>query len=222
MHTHILCKEELVLLPQKAIWWPAKKMLIVADLHLGKGMHFRKAGIALPLQSQQTDFVVLTQLLAMPNIEQVLFLGDLFHSYYNSQWELVGQLIQNHSQQRFILVKGNHDILHGNQYQRFGFEVVQQLHIPPFIFTHEPLAKPLDYNFYGHIHPGVRLQGKGKQSLKLPCFFFSAKYAVVPSFGQLTGLHIVHPKKGDAVFGIAEGKIIDLQSVIQPTPKGLR
>lgn len=210
MESLVVCGEDFVLLPEKAIWWPAQQTLILADLHLGKSMHFRKAGIPLPLLSQQKDFVVLEKLLQTPQLKQVLFLGDLFHSSYNSDWELLGQLISQHQHLRYTLVQGNHDILHENQYKRFGFEVFDFLHVGPFLFTHEPVENPSAYNVYGHIHPGVRLAGGGGQKLRLPCFFFSEKYAVLPSFGKLTGLFALAPKKTDRIFAISEDKIFRL------------
>ena len=210
MITHTVCGEEFVLLPQKAIWWEVQKTVILSDLHLGKGMHFRKAGLPIPLISHQRDFTQLIELLKTPNLEKVIFLGDLFHSSYNSDWELLGEVLKDYQHLEFILVKGNHDILHQQHYARFGFKVVDVLHLGAFVFSHEPLENPTAYNIYGHIHPGVRLQGKGRQSLRLPCFFFSQNYAVLPSFGKLTGLYALQPKKGDAIFAIADGKIIHL------------
>lgn len=206
----MVCGEELVLLPEKAIWWPVQQTLILADLHLGKSMHFRKAGIPLPLLSHQKDFVVLEKLLKTPKLKQVLFLGDLFHSSYNSDWELLGQLISQHQHLRYTLVQGNHDILHENEYKRFGFEVFDLLRLGPFLFSHEPVENPSEYNIYGHIHPGVKLAGGAGQRLRLPCFFFSEKYAVLPSFGKLTGLYALAPKKTDRIFAVSEGKIFKL------------
>lgn len=207
VHHHSIHNETLTLMPEKVIWWEAQKMLIVADVHLGKGMHFRKAGIPLPLLSQQKDFVVLEKLFQTPELKTVVFLGDLFHSSYNSEWELLGLLLKKYAHLQFILVQGNHDILHIGQYRRFGFEVYDILNIEPFVFSHEPLTKPSAYNIYGHIHPGIRMVGGGRQRIKLPCFFFSGQYAVVPSFGQLTGLYALAPKKTDTIYAIAEGKI---------------
>lgn len=210
MLTHTICDEKLTLLPQKAIWWEAQKTVILSDLHLGKGMHFRKAGLPIPLISHQKDFAQLIELLKTPNLEQVIFLGDLFHSSYNSDWELLGEVLKDYQHLEFILVQGNHDILHQQHYTRFGFKVVDILYLSSFVFSHEPLENPAAYNIYGHIHPGVRLQGKGRQSLRLPCFFFSQNYAVLPSFGKLTGLYALQPKKGDAIFAIADAKVVQL------------
>jgi metallophosphoesterase superfamily enzyme len=47
--------ETLVLLPERAIWFPKYETLLVSDTHLGKGSHFRKAGIAIPTVLKQED-----------------------------------------------------------------------------------------------------------------------------------------------------------------------
>jgi len=41
--------EELLLLPQRALWWPAQKTLLVADLHFGKAATLRAHGIPVRL-----------------------------------------------------------------------------------------------------------------------------------------------------------------------------
>ena len=40
--------ESLVLLGERALYWPTRQALLIADLHLGKADVFRRAGIALP------------------------------------------------------------------------------------------------------------------------------------------------------------------------------
>ena len=37
-----------MLLAERAVFWPGRKSLLVADFHLGKAATFRRAGIALP------------------------------------------------------------------------------------------------------------------------------------------------------------------------------
>ena len=55
--------QDLLLLPQKAIFWQQEKALIASDVHLGKSGHFRKAGIALPQDMAQEDLAVLSDLI---------------------------------------------------------------------------------------------------------------------------------------------------------------
>lgn len=78
-----------------------------------------------------------------------------------------------------------------------------------FLFTHKPADEDIilngcDYIFSGHVHPGVRLQGKGKQSLSLPCFHFTEKQCIMPAFGEFTGKFIIKPNGKDRVYVIAK------------------
>ena len=145
--------------------------------------------------------------------QRVIFLGDLFHSHYNEEWEVLGQVLRHFSMCSFELVKGNHDIMSNLQYDRHKMQVHEgHLKIGPFIFTHEPLEEPEGhfYNIAGHIHPGVQLTGNGRQSLTLPCFYFSKHQCIMPAFGSFTGLAKINPKKEDQLFVIAEGKILKI------------
>jgi metallophosphoesterase superfamily enzyme len=40
--------EVLTLLPQRALFWPAMSMLVIADIHFGKAASFRAQGIPGP------------------------------------------------------------------------------------------------------------------------------------------------------------------------------
>jgi metallophosphoesterase superfamily enzyme len=64
------------------------------------------------------------------------------------------------------------------------------------------------YNLAGHIHPGVNLVGRGRQSLTLPCFYFGSRQGFLPAFGMFTGLARIAPKKDDKVFVVADNKIM--------------
>ena len=63
------------------------------------------------------------------------------------------------------------------------------------------------YALAGHVHPAVRLRGEG-ESLRLPCFWFGARYGVLPAFGAFTGTAEVRPREGDQVFVIAEDEVL--------------
>jgi metallophosphoesterase superfamily enzyme len=79
----------------------------------------------------------------------------------------------------------------------------------PFILNHEPGASRGGYALSGHIHPAVRLSAGG-ESLRLPCFWFGARYGVLPAFGAFTGSAEVLPKRGDQVFVIAEEEVLQV------------
>jgi uncharacterized protein len=209
MEVRIL-NEEIVLLHQKAIFWKNPGILLIADLHLGKINHFRRSGIAVPHRANDRNLEMLIELIYATKPFRVICLGDLFHSHYNTEWEVFGELVKNFPQVSFELVVGNHDIMSELQYNRKRILLHDTLTIGPFLFTHHPLDEiPTGlYNMAGHIHPGVNLRGKGRQSLTLPCFYFGSHQALLPAFGLFTGIAVINPKKTDKVFVVADNQIL--------------
>lgn len=207
-------KDEIVhLIPQKVLFLPEHKILLAADLHFGKVNHFRKSGIPVPTIANDQNTSTLIDVINSTNPDRVIFLGDLFHSHYNEEWETVGQIRKHFSECSFELVLGNHDILALPQYQRHSIQVFEdQLIIGQWLLTHQPLVSNPEnlYNLSGHIHPWVRLIGAGRQSILLPCFYFGNQQGILPAFGSFTGIAKIIPKKGDSAFVVAEHKIIDV------------
>jgi DNA ligase-associated metallophosphoesterase len=205
--------EELEMLPEKALLWTSKKILLVADLHLGKINHFRKAGIPVPTKANDRNWESILHLIETTKPKRVVFLGDLFHSHYNEEWEVLRQLIKNFPEVSFELVIGNHDILSDNQYARNNLKLHRErLTEGPFVFSHHPMEEVAGdwYNLAGHIHPGVLLQGKGKQAVTLPCFYFGERQGILPAFGSFTGLARIQPKKEDRIFVIADNTVVKI------------
>lgn len=204
---------EIELLPEKAIHFRSDRTLLLADLHFGKLNHFRRSGIAMPPEASRKSSENIIDLLNKVEPERVIFLGDLFHSHYNQEWEEVGQILRHFSGCSFELVLGNHDIMSRIQYERYGIKLHEKsLIFREFILTHEPLPRQSakHYNIYGHIHPGLKLSGKGRQSLTLPCFFFGKRAGILPAFGAFTGLARIFPEKGDQVFVVAENQVLSI------------
>lgn len=200
------------LLPQKALYWDSQSTLLVADLHLGKINHFRKSGYPVPPKANEENTTVLIDLLNKYKPKRTLFLGDLFHSHYNEEWEVLGQVTRHFAACSFELIQGNHDIMSSLQYQRHQVHVHPTLLVDNLLLTHEPMEMIPEgqYNLAGHIHPGARLVGGGKQALTLPCFYFGKRQGILPAFGSFTGLYRMQIKKDDRVFVIAEKKVIDV------------
>ncbi|RYZ78352.1 MAG: metallophosphoesterase, partial [Moraxellaceae bacterium] len=97
-------EQDLLLLPQKAIYWQQQKTLIAADVHLGKVGHFRKAGIAVPRDMEQDDLGMLSDLIEEYHPEKIIFLGDLFHSDMNADWDWFAMWRQRHAKIEVILI----------------------------------------------------------------------------------------------------------------------
>jgi DNA ligase-associated metallophosphoesterase len=208
-----LLNQDLLLLPQKAIYWQQEKALIAADVHLGKVGHFRKAGIAVPRDMEQGDLAVLSDLIDEHRPEKIIFLGDLFHSDKNADWDWFALWRRQFPKLQIILVRGNHDIIHDSHYHELDIELHDSVLIGPFLMLHHPLSpaaalKAKGYVFCGHIHPGISLVGRGRQQITLPCFAFNKYQAILPSFGQFTGKAAIRNRQTDKIFAVLKDKVI--------------
>ncbi|WNJ19954.1 ligase-associated DNA damage response endonuclease PdeM [Pontibacter sp. G13] len=208
-HSLNLLGQHLILSPQKAAYWQEESMLLIADVHFGKISHFRKHGHALPQEAMWENVRLLDELMHRFEPQTVCFLGDLFHSDYNSEWKLFAQWCGRQMAQ-MVLIEGNHDIMHPDVYAKIGMEVRDAWEIGPFRLTHHPEETVDHLNLCGHIHPAVRLTGLGRQALTLPCFFLSKRQMVMPAFGTFTGLHLMQPAEGDRAFVVADGQIAEI------------
>lgn len=208
-----IAQEKLILDTQKAIYWPKNKSLFIADLHLGKINHFRKAGIALPPQAAEQNISNLASLIQKYDVQKVIFLGDLFHSYKNDEWNSFVHFLETYPQIEYILVQGNHDIFPSQEYEKAKLILVDELRIGPFLCTHYPLESIQDgeYNLCGHIHPGVVLRGKGKQRLKLPCFYFKKNQGILPAFGTFTGSSAINSNGASCIYAIAGEELMKIE-----------
>lgn len=206
---------ELHLLKEKAVWSPDFKSLFVSDLHFGKAAHFRKSGIPIPEPIHDEDLLKIEQLITKYQPAHFYFLGDLFHSDWNDQWESLNSFLRNFKETIFHLVKGNHDILDLASYSSSNFQIhPQPIQLGKFFLSHDPqtIIPTGLINLCGHLHPGIRMVGKGRQSIRLPCFYLHGNQLILPAFGNFTGLAMILPKPGDRVFAVTKEKVISILS----------
>lgn len=201
------------LMPDKAIYWQKQKILLVSDLHIGKSGHFRKNGIAVPGQVNKSILNSLDEILDKVSPNHLIILGDLFHSNINNEWHQFVGWRKKYRQLEVSLVIGNHDILNTQTYHSGIINIFKKLTLNPFLLTHnvnnlEDPAASDSYILSGHVHPAVKLSGRGRQSIKLPCFYFGKSFGILPAFGGFTGTHVIEPKKEDKVFLVAEDQIL--------------
>jgi uncharacterized protein len=212
--------EKLFLLPERALWWPAQRMLIVADVHLGKATHLNKSGHALPNRRAIRDLNFLALMVKELNAARLLILGDLFHSDYNSEFQLLAAFCREISPVSVELVLGNHDIAGDRYFTDSGLMLHQDPYcVKPFCFTHNAavLSRVQEgYVMAGHVHPGIRLHGRAHQSVRLPCFYFGSEYALLPAYGTLTGMYsITHENEEDVIYAIAGEKLVQVPSPVR-------
>ena len=211
---HRIRGQQLWLSPHRCLFWEEERSLILSDLHFGKTGHFRKAGIAVPQSIYREDLLRLLSLIQYFQPRQLLVVGDLFHSRENKELNLFRRWRDDFPDLGIRLILGNHDILHEDWYEAAGITVTQDsLRVGPFAFIHdidemgdEPggaeATGEAPYFFSGHLHPGIRIRGMGKQSLQFPCFYFGGQYAILPAFGRFTGTVSIDPLPESNVFAI--------------------
>jgi len=194
----------LKLLPERAVWAPRAKILFVADLHLGKTATFRALGApASPTGVSEETLRRLAELIERIQPQHVVALGDFTHACAAMTPGLLKSLCawrERWSSLAFTIVLGNHDRVAERFYADCGFEWAEA---PALIGAmecrHHPIARdnvagPLA--LASHLHPVVRLNGPGRDSLRTPCFVMGERQIVLPAFGEFVGGSLVAPSEG--------------------------
>lgn len=186
-------QERLHFLPERALWRDDGRMLMVADLHLGKAETFQAQGIPLPSDGDAGTLNPLLELCHRWKPRRLLILGDLIHSRLGVTNKLreVLRALPN-------LIDADVDWIGGNHDRRSWLEGLPQQpsqRIGGLWLSHEPDTPPDDsdqplLNICGHIHPMGRIHGGGDH-LRLPCFAYEPNHErlIIPAFGELTGGH---------------------------------
>jgi uncharacterized protein len=198
--------------PLKALHLPLHKTVVISDLHVGKAEHFRKNGIPIPLQTESANFWNVVELVEDVRPSSIVFLGDLMHSVENKDWQRFIDVLDQFPSIERVLVRGNHDLYGNSFYEKEKFRVVDAMKWGECAFTHQPQDHHEGFNVAGHLHPAVRMTGKAIPSLKLPCFYFKKKQAILPAFGAFTGNAIIQPTINDQIFVVANNKILDVSA----------
>ncbi|MES2316689.1 MAG: ligase-associated DNA damage response endonuclease PdeM [Pseudomonadota bacterium] len=202
--------EELLLLPEKAVYWPREKMLVVADIHFGKAASFRAQGVPVPRGTTTQNLDLLDDLTARHDTRQIVFLGDFLHARAAHATATLAALLawrRARPDLRLVLVRGNHDLHAGDPSAALGIEVVDEpFAVAPFALCHHPDIVAAGYVLAGHVHP-VYVLASGHDSLRLPCFIAGPGRMILPSFGAFTGGFVLAPASGDRVW-VSSGEAV--------------
>jgi DNA ligase-associated metallophosphoesterase len=205
--------EQLRLHPARAVLWPGRSTLIVADPHFGKDDIFRRAGIALPRGPAIADLQRLTELVTEHACTRLVVLGDFLHGVTRAGDSFLHAFRiwrQAHGSLTVDIVVGNHDRHEPAQvWQQLVGWHTRPLVEPPFVLAHEPAAHPDGYVLAGHIHPVMRLRRRSGAG-RVPVFWQRREYLVLPSFGSMTGGAEVAPELGDQLYAAGPERVIPL------------
>ncbi|MGE7993513.1 ligase-associated DNA damage response endonuclease PdeM [Pseudomonas sp. NPDC089554] len=205
------CGETLWLLPDKALYWPARRALLVADVHIGKAASYRALHQPVPRGTTEATLARLDQLLGLYACEQLVVLGDFLHASAAQAPAIQARLLawrQRHAGLHMVLVRGNHDRHAGDPPGQLAIEVHEEPWLmEPFALQHEPLAHPSHPVLAGHVHPVCLLRGKARQRLRLPCFALGPQVSLLPAFGEFTGGWNIEAQPGSRLFVVGDGQV---------------
>ncbi len=202
----VLAGEPLQLCADRALYWPARRRLLVADVHLGKDDTFRAAGIALPAGGTRADLDRLTALIERHGAQSLWVLGDLLHGpLVDARWrEDWARFLARHAGLEMLLIEGNHD--RAAVHAKLGIaQRADRVVDGPFSFAHAPHT-PGDGRLAicGHLHPVVRVPGfRGR----FPAFAVIGPQLVLPAFSLFTGGQLV--ERADARYACLGAHVVD-------------
>lgn len=187
-----------------AVFWPARRALIVADLHFEKASWFAGHGQFLPPYDSRATLEALAQLLQQTGAEEVWCLGDSFHDADGAARlsdDARHMLTAMVGARRWHWITGNHD---ADVDDAMGGRILNEAAVDGLILRHE--AQPGDPRpeLSGHFHPKLRVQVRGRQVARR-CFVANGTKLILPAFGALTGgLDAAHPAIAQAIGGGGE------------------
>lgn len=200
---------------ERGLYWPAQRVLFVADTHLGKDATFRRHGIAVPAGSTDATLHAIDRMIDASDASRVIILGDMFHaksSLSPSVCQSLETFFARHPKIQFILIRGNHDRHVGSLPPAWPIEILEPGGvIGGVILTHEPSQVPMSAPLLlcGHIHPSVCIGSRSDRLGKVACFWLSKRCLVLPAIGEFTGTHAINPDNGDQVWLILDGQVME-------------
>ncbi len=207
-HRIELAGETVELMADRALYWPARGRLLIADLHLGKADVFRRAGIGLPAGGTGHDLERLSELLLLTGARELWILGDILHgpahaSAWKQSWN---QWRESHAGVRVVALAGNHDRALGNAslaMEQLGDAIADA----PFMLRHDPLPHPALHVICGHLHPLAALPGLRR---RWPAFWLRPGLTILPAFSHFTAGVVADLARGEQLVACVEGSAIAL------------
>ena len=201
------CGHELTALPQGALFWPARRALLVADLHLEKASWFAKSGQMLPPYDSIATLADLTAIRAATGAAEIWCLGDSFHDSAGCDRlpaEARALLTALTQTTRWTWITGNHD---PGIADHCGGEIVEEAEVDGLLLRHEADPGETRPELSGHFHPKLRIHLRGRL-VSRRCFVATERKLILPAFGALTGgLDAHHPEIVRAVGSGAEALV---------------
>lgn len=205
-----LAGEPVELLAARALHWPARRRLLIADLHLGKADVFRRAGIGLPSGGTGHDLAALSLALDATGAEELWILGDALHGAvppapWQARWQ---DWRASRPGLQVVALAGNHDRALAGIAARLGVELAgESVDDGPFALRHHPEPHAARHVLCGHLHPRVALPGLPR---RWPAFWLRQGMTVLPAWSEFTGGRGPPLAAGDRLVACVQGEIVAL------------
>tara|TARA_Y100001933_G_C18895283_1_gene520112 strand:- start:131 stop:787 length:657 start_codon:yes stop_codon:yes gene_type:complete len=172
---------------EKFLFVPTTGEMLISDVHIGKAEFFQLHGIPLTNNEDTSNLNNIYKLIKRFRPEKLIILGDLFHSKYSLNQNLIKKVEKLFE---FIdnieLIEGNHD--RGCFVKNISY--LKEKKSINLIYSHEPIntKNKKILNICGHYHPKVILKNN-HDKLSFKCFALDPinNNLFLPSFGDLTG-----------------------------------
>ncbi|TVV70854.1 ligase-associated DNA damage response endonuclease PdeM [Sphingomonas solaris] len=180
------CGTELMALGQGALFWPARRALLVADLHFEKASWYARGGQMLPPYDSIATLADLTALVTACDATEVWCLGDSFHDRHGCERlpdrarDMLRALTGG---TRWTWITGNHDAGFADH---CGGTIVEEAEVDGLVLRHEADRHDPRPELSGHFHPRLYVTLRGRRIARR-CFVASPSKLILPAFGALTG-----------------------------------
>lgn len=176
-----------------ALWWPERRLAVVADLHFEKGSAFAARGQFLPPYDTAATLDKLETLLAQYDVKRLICLGDSFHDQEAADRlpeQIVVRLQALTARCDWIWIAGNHDPAPP---EHLGGSIAAEWTEGALTFRHEAEASAMAGEVSGHFHPKAAVRLRNKR-ITAPCFVTDGRRLILPAFGAYTGgLNVLDP-----------------------------
>lgn len=194
-------------LPAGALFWPARRALLLADLHFEKASWFAQFGQMLPPYDTLETLAGIEAVVARTRPAEIWCLGDSFHDTAGCDrlsTEAQARLRALTGGADWTWITGNHDRVVADH---CGGRVIDEAVVDGVVLRHEADPAETRPELSGHFHPKLRVKLRGR-GVSRRCFVATASKLILPAFGSLTGgLDAHHPEIVRAVGSGAEALI---------------
>ena len=199
-------------MPQRAVWWPARSAVLVADLHWGKDETFRQRGVPLPSGQLGEELARLNQIIEKTGSKTLYVLGDLIHGRLGITPGVEARIARwrRGVDIEFVLIRGNHDRHMPELPPSWHIDSCPEpLRVGEFALAHHPEPVSDGFAWAGHLHPTVGLESRADH-LRLPCFHLQKSLGVLPAFTAFSAGPRIKRTPCDRVFAIADEHVIEV------------